>query len=204
MLVQTSPTTMRIFMKRLLFFLVLFPFALVAQTKQVLAIDGKGSSLTWTGHAEVGSYAPSGSLSIREGKIVLEGGSLVGADLLIDMNSMTQANPDLLHHLKSADFFDVEHYPTAEIRIERFAGGTVFGSMTIKGKSAPLQAPVRVTQENGRFVINGKVTLDRTQYGIVYNSASFFSDLGNKAIRNTFEVEFSLTGVGQVPEKLRL
>ena len=191
-------------MKHLLYLFLLAPVVLVAQARQSLPIDAKGSSLTWTGHAEVGTYAPSGSLSIREGKIAVENGSLLGADLVIDMNSMTQSNPDLLHHLKSPDFFDVERYPTAAIRIDRYAGGTVFGSMTIKGKSAPLQAPVKVVQENGRFLISGKVTLDRTQYGIVYNSASFFSGLGDKAIRNTFEVEFSLSGVGQIPEKLRL
>ncbi len=177
--------------------------ALLAQSRQSLAIDGKSSSLTWTGHAEVGTYAPSGTLSIREGSILLANGSLVGASLVVDMNSMTQSNADLLHHLKSADFFDVEHFPTALINIDRFANGTVFGSMTIKGKSAPLMAPVKVTEVNGRFLINGRVTLDRTQYGIIYNSASFFTSLGNKAIRNTFEVDFSLTGAGQIPEQLR-
>ena len=192
---------MRFSVKRFLCLLLLAPFPLLAQSRQVLAIDGKSSSLTWTGHAEVGTYAPSGSLSIRAGKIALEGGSFAGADLVIDMDSMTQANADLLHHLKSADFFDVQKYPTAEIRIDRYAGGMVFGSMTIKGKSAPLQAPVKVTQENGHFLIVGKVTVDRTQYGITYNSASFFSSLGDHAIRNTFEVEFSLTGVGRIPEK---
>lgn len=190
-------------MTRFLFLCLLAPMALLAQSRQSLAIDGKSSSLTWTGHAEVGTYAPSGTLSIREGSILLANGSLVGASLVVDMNSMTQSNADLLHHLKSADFFDVEHFPTALINIDRFANGTVFGSMTIKGKSAPLMAPVKVTEVNGRFLINGRVTLDRTQYGIIYNSASFFTSLGNKAIRNTFEVDFSLTGAGQIPEQLR-
>ncbi len=190
-------------MKRLLPLLLLAPIALVAQARQSLPIDQKASSLTWTGHAEVGTYGPSGSLSIREGHILLENGSLLGADLVIDMNSMTQSNADLLHHLKSSDFFDVEHYPTAAIKIDRIANGTVFGSMTIKGKSAPFQSPVKVTESDGHFVITGKVTLDRTQYGIIYNSASFFSSLGNNAIRNTFEVEFSLTGNGEIPVKYR-
>jgi polyisoprenoid-binding protein YceI len=119
------------------------------------------------------------------------------------MNSMSQDNPDLLHHLKSSDFFDVEHFPAALIHIDRVANNTVFGSMTIKGKSAPIQSPIKISQSNGRFAISGKVTLDRTQYGIVYNSKSFFSGLGNQAIRNTFEVEFTLTGVGDIPEKYR-
>ena len=190
-------------MKRLLPFLLLVPVALVAQVRQSLPIDQKASSLTWTGHAEVGTYAPSGSLSIREGHILLEKGSLLGAEVAIDMNSMTQSNPDLLHHLKSSDFFDVEHYPTAVIKVDRITNGIVFGSITIKGKSAPFQSPVKVAESDGHFVISGKVTLDRTQYGIIYNSTSFFSSLGNTAIRNTFEVEFSLTGSGEIPVKYR-
>jgi polyisoprenoid-binding protein YceI len=190
--------------KSILLLLLLAPIPLLAQSRQSIAIDQKASSLTWTGHAQVGTYAPSGNLSIREGKIQLENGNLLGATLLVDMNSMTQSNTDLLHHLKSADFFDVEHYPTALIKIDRIANGTVFGSITIKGKSAPLEAPVKVSEVDGRFTITGKVTLDRTRYGIVYNSPSFFSSLGNKAIRNTFEVEFTLTGPGEIPGKYRL
>lgn len=190
-------------MKRLLPFLLLAPVAVMAKVRQSLPIDQKASSLTWTGHAEVGTYAPSGSLSIREGHILFEKGSLLQADVVIDMNSMTQSNPDLLHHLKSSDFFDVEHYPTAVIKIDRITNGNVFGSITIKGKSAPFQSPVKVTESDGRFVISGKVTLDRTQYGIIYSSTSFFSSLGNNAIRNTFEVEFSLTGSGEIPVKYR-
>lgn len=190
--------------KRFLACLLLATPTLLAQRRQPLAIDQKASSLTWIGHAEVGTYAPSGSLSIREGQILFENGSLLGANLVIDMTSMTQSNPDLLHHLRSPDFFDVEHYPTAVIKIDRIAGGMVFGSMALKNKSAPFQSPVKVTQSNGRFNILGKVTLDRTQYGIIYNSTSFFSSLGNNAIRNTFEVEFSLTGAGEIAEKYRL
>ncbi len=190
-------------MKRVLLLLLLAPISIVAQVRQSIPIDQKASSLAWTGHAEVGPYAPSGSLSIREGHIVLEKGSLIGADVVIDMNSMTQSNPDLLHHLKSPDFFDVERYPTAVIKIDSIANGTVFGSITVKGKSAPFKAPVKVTQSDGRFVVSGKVTLDRTQYGITYNSTSFFSSLGNNAIRNTFEVEFSLSGSGEIPVRYR-
>ncbi len=192
-----------VLMQRIFACLLLASTALFAQSRQTLAVDPKGSHLTWTGHAEVGTYAPSGSLSVREGQVLLENGSLLRATLVIDMNSMTQSNPDLLHHLKSADFFDVEHYPTAVIKIDKITNGTLSGSMTIKDKTAPLQAPVKITEEAGHFVIAGKVTLDRTQYGITYNSTSFFSSLGDKAIRNTFEVEFSLTGTGDIPAKYR-
>ena len=192
-----------------LFLLLLAPAAHYAQTaapsaktaRQTLPIDPKASTLTWTGHAEVGTYAPSGGLTLREGQITLQNGTLAEARLVVDMKSMTQSNADLLHHLQSADFFDVEHFPVAVIRIDRVEGGTAYGTMTIKDKTAPLAAPVKVNNADGRFIMTGKAALDRTQYGVVYNSPSFFTGLGNKAIRNSFEVEFSLTGAGKLPER---
>ncbi len=189
-------------MRLLFWFSFLFPLTLAPQNTQQLTIDPAASTLTWTGHAEVGTYAPSGGLSIQEGRIRLRDGSFAGATLKVDMKSMTQSNADLLHHLKSSDFFDVDHYPTALIQIDRVANSTVYGTMTVKGKSAPLQAPVKTAQLNGRFLITGKTTLDRTQYGITYNSTSFFSSLGDKAIRNTFEVEFALAGAGTLPNNI--
>ena len=127
----------------------------------------------------------------------------MGARLVVNMSSMEQSNADLVHHLLSADFFDVEHYPTAIIEIERFEHGTIFGSLTIRGKTTPFETPVRISDAGGQFSVLGKVSLDRTRYGIVYNSTSFFSGLGDKAIRNQFDVEFTVVGKGALPEKYR-
>ena len=174
----------------------------LAQKKE-LPVDTRASELRWTGHAEVGSYAPGGTLALREGTLRFDAGKFAGARLVVDMNSMQQENSDLLHHLKSGDFFDVEHYPAATIVIDRVAAGVAYGSLTVRGKTTPLEVSVKVTQAGDRFTVTGKVSLDRTKYGIVYNSTSFFSGLGNKAIRNDFDVEFRVSGTGVIPEGLR-
>ena len=171
-----------------------------AQKETTLPSDAKASVLKWTGHAEVGTYAPSGTLMLREGHFQFAGEQFRGARFTIDMTSMQQDNADLLHHLKSADFFDVEHFPTATIAIDRLANNTAFGSLTIRGKTTPFETPVQVSEEGNHFAVTGKVSLDRTKYGIVYNSTSFFSGLGNKAIRNDFDVEFKVVGVGKLPK----
>ena len=59
-------------MKRSLSLLLFVPVSSLAQCRQPLAIAQKASTVTWAGHAEVGTYAPSGSLSIREVQITLE------------------------------------------------------------------------------------------------------------------------------------
>lgn len=183
--------------------LLLMGTVALAAAENIVPLDTKASVLKWTGHAEVGTYAPSGTLALREGEVRFEKNSFRGAHVLIDMNSMTQDNTDLLHHLKSADFFDVEHYPTSAIDIERFAGGKVYGTLTIRGKATPFESLVALTPTGDHFVITGAVSLDRTKYGIVYNSTSFFSGLGNKAIRNQFEVEFTLVSKGPLPANLK-
>lgn len=171
--------------------------------KVTLPVDEKASVLRWTGHAEVGSYAPSGTLRLKEGSLTFEAGRFAGARLLIQMDSLEQENADLAHHLKSEDFFDVAHYPTATIQIDRLISGQAYGSLMIRGKTTPVEIPVQVSQAGEHFQVAGKVTLDRTKYGITYNSTNFFSGLGNKAIRNSFEVEFVVVGSGVIPQGYR-
>ncbi len=163
---------------------------LFAQTN--LPIDTKNSIINWTGHAEVGTYAPKGTLNTKEGMIKTNGNLITGASLTFDMKSMDQENEHLLSHLKSDDFFDVEKYPVSVLEIDRISKNTAYGKLTIKNKTLPFECPVTIKQENNRFMITGGTVIDRTKFGIVYNSGSFFSGLGDKAIRNTFDIEFKI------------
>lgn len=190
-------------LKRLLLSLLLcLPVPCLAQT-MTLPVDTKASQLKWTGHAGVGSYAPSGTLAVQEGALTIRNGQFAGAKLDVDMKSLNQENAQLTHHLKSSDFFDVDKYPTAVIQIDKVERGVATGSLTIKGKTTPFETPVKVTESDKQFVVDGKVTLDRTKYGINYNSASIFSGLKDKAIRDTFEVEFTIAVTGKLPAQYR-
>ncbi len=161
-----------------------------AQTQ--FTVDTKTSIINWTGHAEVGSYAPAGTLNLASGSISLRDGKITSAALKIDMKSMQQSNTNLLNHLKSEDFFDVERFPFSELVINKVVNGVAYGQLTVKGKAAPFSCPVTVTQSEKQLTISGNTVIDRTKYGIIYNSGSFFSGLGDKAIRNTFDVSFTI------------
>ena len=155
-------------------------------------IDTKNSIVNWTGHAEIGSYAPAGTLNLSAGTLSLNGDAVTAANLQIDMKSMKQDNNNLLTHLKSEDFFDVEKYPVSSIKISKIVGGNAYGQLTVKDKTQPFSCPVAVVHKGNQLVVTGKTLIDRTKYGIIYNSGSFFSNLGDHAIRNTFDVEFSI------------
>ncbi len=171
------------------------------KTATTLPIDPTATSLTWTGHAEVGTYAPSGTLAVTGGQVTFLNGRFTGALMTIDMKSLNQSNADLTHHLKGSDFFDVDRFPIATLKLEQFdkIKGMVTGTLTLKDKTSAFRSPVTLSGNGGQFIVTGKVTLDRTIYGIVYNSTNFFSGLGDKAIRNTFDVEFKVVGTGTLP-----
>ncbi len=167
-------------------------FASPSIGQNIVQFDPVKSKILWTGHAEIGSYAPSGTLNLLSGEAKIQDGKINSSLIIIDMKSMKQENAHLLEHLKSEDFFDVDRFPISQIKINRIKDGVAFGTITIKNKSKGLVCPVNIRREKDHLSVSGKVTIDRTQFGIIFNSGNFFSGLGDKAIRNTFEVEFEL------------
>ena len=159
-----------------------------AQT--IFQINTTTSVINWTGHAEIGSYSPAGTLNFKGGNVTINNKKITAAMLTVDMKSMKQENQHLLEHLKSDDFFDVEKFPDSKITIDNVVSGVAHGQLTIKNRTLSFQCPISVQTKDGFTVVSGKTMVDRTKYGIIYNSGNFFSGLGDKAIRNTFDIEF--------------
>jgi polyisoprenoid-binding protein YceI len=78
-------------------------------------------------------------------------------------------------HLRSADFFDAEHYPliTVEVTgIEPSAGDTadLQATVSIKGVTAPVPLPVKVsTLDDGAVRVRANAQIDRDQFGVDAN-----------------------------------
>ena len=110
------------------------------------------------------------------------------------MDSLTVGNLEgewkdkFLGHMKSADFFDVAKFPTATLKLSRIKKGTASGELT-KHHPADYLA--------GKYV--GKATFDRTKFGIIYGSGSFFKNLGDKLINDQIDVIFSIRNRGLIP-----
>ena len=100
----------------------------------------------------------------------------------------------LVGHLKSADFFDVKKFPTATLTLDREVDeDVVAGKLTIKGKTQPVRIKY-VLNSAGYFT--GRMTFDRTKFGIVFGSGNFFKGLGDKIIADQVTVDFRVY-VGQ-------
>jgi polyisoprenoid-binding protein YceI len=92
-------------------------------------------------------------------------------------------------HLRSADFFDVERFPTItfeSLRVEA-AGrrATVTGRLTVRGVTHEIAVPVDVAVSDVALVASGELVLNRRDYGMVYNS--IVNPVGNE-VRVSFTI----------------
>jgi len=96
----------------------------------------------------------------------------------VNTNSISTGNADRDNHLKSADFFNTEEYPTILFKTTSngLQDGSVTGELTIKGVTNPITLDV---DYNGMSVdpwgntkhgyeING--TVNRNDYGLTWNA----------------------------------
>jgi len=164
-------------------------------------IDPAQSVIRWTGRNLFNFH--SGTVQLASGEIVLRQGELLSARFTIDMASI--ANEDLtdpayrallITHLSSADFFDVEHHPTAEFvaiaaeKIDVSTEGTpnylLRGTFTLRGISHPLAFPVVIAASEDAQSITGQgqFELDRTAYGSHYGSGKLFRFLGKHLVND--------------------
>lgn len=96
--------------------------------------------------------------------------------LTIDPASITTGIDRRDAHLKSADFFDVQKYPTITFVSKSVAtsapnAGTITGDLTIRGVTRQVQVPVTaVTYANGRGQFKGAFAIARKDYGLTYDS----------------------------------
>jgi polyisoprenoid-binding protein YceI len=190
-----------------------FVFAAVAgndtKKESVMTVSPAESSVEWLGKKVTGKH--NGEVKVRQGNIVLdERGQIKSAYVQVDMQTITcedlkdpETNAKLVGHLKSDDFFSVEKFPYAEIKLNKFESGkergtyTASGDLTIKGKTHPISIPFTYNAADGKMTASGSFTFDRSDYDVRYGSTSFFDNLGDKAIYDDVQLDFTVVGMAK-------
>ena len=95
--------------------------------------------------------------------------------------------------LEADDFFGTDKFPTAKLVFKKIAtkAANVFAvtaDLTIKGITKPVTFDLTTTANSA----TAKFNVDRTKYDIKYGSGSFFSNIGDKAINDEFELDVTL------------
>ena len=189
-----------------LFTLVLSTPAFAATEKY--AIDTTASQVNWEGRKKIVDTRHVGIIGVKGGQVELSGDKITAATIEIDMTAITNTdltdstyNQKLIGHLKSEDFFNVEHYPTSKFVLKSAkakkgkdgATHTLTGDLTLKTETHSVTFPASIAAKDG--VLTGRATLsvDRTKWGIRYGSGKFFKGLGDKVIRDEIKLEIVLT-----------
>lgn len=163
------------------------------------SVDTTESVIRWTGRNLFNHH--SGTVRLAGGEIILRHGQLVSARFTIDMTSIANEdisdsamNAMLLAHLRTADFLDVEHHPTAGFvagtaeKIPDSTDGTpnhfLRGNFTLRGISRPLEFSVLIatTDDARRLTGQGQFEIDRTEFGSHYGSGKLFRFLGQHLV----------------------
>jgi polyisoprenoid-binding protein YceI len=123
-------------------------------------------------------------------------------DVTIDMASVESGSDARDEHLRSAELFDVENYPTATFRsvdVEwRGTKGTVQGDLTIHGvtKRVPLtvefEGYVRDPWGGDRAIFSARTKVNREDFGVTWNVAL---EAGGVLVSKEIQIEINLETV---------
>lgn len=170
-----------------------------------MKIDAAASKIEWAGTKKIGS-GHTGLIAVKEGAVKMEGSKLTGGEIVIDMSKIAvtdipateKDNAKLVGHLSSEDFFDAKKFSTAKLAIKsskEIAPGKleVTADLTIKDVTKPITFPVEVKTDKGMTTAMGKLSVNRTEFGIKYGSGNFFKLAADRVINDNFDLTFNLT-----------
>ena len=150
-------------------------------------VDSEATTLEWRGSKMkdgVEDHAHKGTVAVSEGMIVKKGDDFVRGKFTIDLTSMqvtdlfvgvdgetdpTQIN-NLLGHLSTADFFNLEEYKSAGVVVNSMTGDNMNVTLSVLGQEKTFDVPVTVSVAGDKMMAEGKFTVDMA--GILPSVAS--------------------------------
>ncbi|HAW18957.1 MAG TPA: hypothetical protein DCX14_02140 [Flavobacteriales bacterium] len=164
-------------------------------------INAEKSTVRWEGSVTGGQvYSHFGSISVKEGTMTSEGETMTAGKVAIDMTTIapedegySEERPaaDLVGHLATADFFDIENNPNATFEFTRMEGMSVFGNLNIRGKSNEEELIIDSMEVNeaGELHIVGHLDFDRQKYDVAWKH--YMEDV---LLSDNINLQFDITG----------
>lgn len=172
------------------------------------AINAETTRIEWEASKPTGTHT--GYLKLTEGRMNLGADNMIeSGDFILDLTSITvtdlegQYKENLEAHLKGTaeegaeDFFNTTKYPRGNFSVTgvRVADGKTYlqGNLTLKETTKNIEFPVNVSLEGDKLILQSeKFNIDRTQWGINYQSKSIFTNLGDKFINDEIGLQVSV------------
>jgi len=161
-------------------------------------VDSELSEVHWKGSKKSGSHK--GEVAIKRGKLGIDKGKVIDGYFEIDMLSIS-VNEELendyasklVGHLSSADFFEIEKYTLSTLKLMSATKDSISAILTIRGIPKLVTFPYAMELNGKTANVKSSFAIDRTDWGINYNSPSKFQDLGEYAIDDEILFELKLT-----------
>lgn len=177
----------------------------VSEGEKTFSINASNSTINWIGSKPTGKHE--GTIQISQGEVLVTDGNLVGGNFTIDMNTIKNVdltepedNAKLVGHLKSADFFEVEKYPTSKFvitSVEPITGSTenynVTGNLTLKENTKSVTFPVLFSLTEEMLKVESTAFLiDRSEWDVRYGSRKFFDNLRDNYISDDISLKVTI------------
>ncbi|MFP4470414.1 MAG: YceI family protein [Bacteroidales bacterium] len=183
---------------------------------QIYVVNTDDSHVAWEGYKPTGTH--DGIVLLSNGNLNLKGDGLTGGKFTLDMNTITvedlqdpDKNARLTGHLKSADFFEVETYPTASFKItgirpvqendlntEKEKGDVVpthviSGNLIMKNISKNISFNAKVDMNDGMIKAEtNQFFIDRVDWNVQYGSKRIFDDLRDNFVNDEIGIKIYL------------
>lgn len=154
------------------------------------------SSISWSASRLVATPHV-GTIPAISGTLSRENDTFTQGQFAFDMTAITEAknNQDFLTHIKGDDFFAVNTFPTSTINLTKIEQQTeneyaVTGDLTIKDQTNQINFIAIINDTGNNLRATADFDIDRTKWGITFESGTFFQQLGDRAIKD--EITYSL------------
>lgn len=161
--------------------------AAVAEGGTSYTVDTTKSTVTWTGTKPGGAHT--GTFRISQGSLSGDSSTITAGNFTINVAALNNQDlkgddkAKLEGHLKSADFFEADKYPSARFEVtavqpysdtvrtkSKLEGAThlVSGNLTLKDRTQNITFPARISFSGNQVTANADFNIDRTEWGMNY------------------------------------
>ena len=148
-------------------------------------VDVAASKVNWSG-SMIGVKTHIGTLNFLNGTFTSKGNMLTGGEVVVDMKNYMMADtnyaPDgsehgtkamLMGHLMSPDFFAVDSFPTASLKITGVTGNTATCDLTVRGKTNQETVTIESCMNvDGTMHASCKLVFNRQKYGVIWSTGA--------------------------------
>ncbi|KQC33110.1 lipid-binding protein [Nonlabens sp. YIK11] len=177
--------------------------AMATEAAVTYTVDTAASEIMWEGTKVGGAHT--GTIDLKSGMVMVNGETVESGEFVVDMTSITvtdlegESAMSLKAHLegtaegKATDFFNTPEYPEAKFVVTGLNGNTLEGNLTLKDVTKNVSFPVSVSYDGDKMMLTSEeFTIDRTDWGIVYGSASLTDTVKDKAISDDMKLKVNL------------